>query len=173
MNQNLSTLEQALKRTHWRQANEETRLLCVETASSLERLRDIDNLWRQYSDQRFGFTAQCQIWAGLGGPDFDPNTDPKSHHKLWEFFKRYGNEVGWRQNGYWVHLSSADTWLDTGFPTLDLEQEAEFLNNGCLPFHDVLSSGKWQSEFSPRDCWGEYVWNRWAEVLKSFRTPFV
>ncbi|EPS68798.1 hypothetical protein M569_05972, partial [Genlisea aurea] len=72
-------LEELLSAGNYRQADEETRRLLIVLAGdaavkrgyvffsevqfiSEEDLREIDRLWAQYSDNRFGYRAQKQIW---------------------------------------------------------------------------------------------------------------
>lgn len=108
LSQNLSTqegdysrLQQFLDAKQWKEANQETITLIVgvagrETESALTEqdiqnfpcteLRVIDQLWVNYSNGRFGFSVQKQIWCDLGGHD-------EADFQLWE---RFGQRVGWR-----------------------------------------------------------------------------
>ncbi|MDB9534242.1 GUN4 domain-containing protein, partial [Dolichospermum planctonicum CS-1226] len=47
----------------------------------------IDDLWIKYSNGRFGFSVQNQIYQGLGGTR-------KYNDEIWAAF---GDKVGWRQ----------------------------------------------------------------------------
>jgi hypothetical protein len=58
-------------------------------------LGTIDKLWVKYSDGKFGFSVQKQIYQDLGGTkDYDK--------KVWESF---GDKVGWRKGGSWLSYS--------------------------------------------------------------------
>src|SRR5689334_5287301 len=82
-----------------------------------------------------------------------PNSDLASGHGS---SSRVGDEVGWRRDGMW--LAWAGIYPSTFWPTLDPGEIAPNVPAGCLPFHDIISNGRWEREFSPRDCWGEQVW---------------
>ena len=59
-------------------------------------LGTIDKLWVKYSDGKFGFSVQKQIYQDLGGTkDYD--------EKVWESF---GDKVGWRKGGSWLSYSN-------------------------------------------------------------------
>lgn len=94
----------------WKEADEETtkKMLEVETRTSIgyltnsdinsfpvEDLGTIDLLWVKYSNGRFGFSVQKNIYESLGGTR-------KSDQKIWEEF---GDRVGWRVNGRWLSAS--------------------------------------------------------------------
>jgi serine/threonine-protein kinase len=98
-------LEQLLKLSDWRSADEMTAKLilklvdcqgydCLEildiqklTSQSIKR---IDHLWHEYSNGHFGFSVQKQFWQTCGAPD--------DYNKNWE---QFANLVGWRSNGGW------------------------------------------------------------------------
>lgn len=57
-----------------------------------EDLRIIDQLWVKYSDGRFGFSVQKDIYKKEGGTrEYD--------EKIW---KAFGDKVGWREQGNWL-----------------------------------------------------------------------
>jgi hypothetical protein len=66
-------------------------------------LGTIDKLWVKYSDGKFGFSVQKQIYQDLeifyqdlgGTKDYD--------EKVW---KSFGDKVGWRKGGSWLTLSN-------------------------------------------------------------------
>ncbi|MDB9462819.1 GUN4 domain-containing protein, partial [Dolichospermum circinale] len=61
-----------------------------------QELRKMDQLWVKYSNGKFGFSVQKQIWLELGGKlDGEPD---------WDTFSKLGSRVGWRQNGKWFKL---------------------------------------------------------------------
>ncbi|MBE9234326.1 GUN4 domain-containing protein [Cuspidothrix issatschenkoi LEGE 03284] len=108
--QNLETL---LKAGKWRDADLETWELMkkltkreqegwlrVEDVKNFPRreLRKMDQLWVKYSNGKFGFSVQKQIWLELGGKldgEYDRDT-----------FTKLGDRVGWRQNGEWLSYDS-------------------------------------------------------------------
>ncbi|MBR8840749.1 MAG: GUN4 domain-containing protein [Stigonema ocellatum SAG 48.90 = DSM 106950] len=92
----------------WREANEETGRVMLAVAGRqkegwlnvedidkfpCEDLSIIDQLWVKYSDGRFGFSVQKQIYQSLGGSrSYD--------EKIWQAF---GDRVGWRRREEWVY----------------------------------------------------------------------
>jgi len=102
-------LEALLKAGKWRDADEETWNLMlkltkreeegwlrVEDAKNFPRqeLRKMDQLWVKYSNDKFGFSVQKQIWLELGGKlDGEPD---------WDTFVKLSDRVGWRRNGQWL-----------------------------------------------------------------------
>jgi hypothetical protein len=58
----------------------------------------MDQLWVKYSNGKFGFSVQKQIWLELGGKldgEYDRDT-----------FRKLGDRVGWRKNGEWLSYGS-------------------------------------------------------------------
>jgi hypothetical protein len=97
---NLSDLLFAKK---WKEADEETRQLMLKCANrekegyldidscrnfAKEELYIIDQLWLKYSQNRFGFSLQKQIWAGL--IDELPQLD---------YYDKLEDKLGWRKGG--------------------------------------------------------------------------
>jgi serine/threonine protein kinase len=95
-------LKQFLEAGKWKEADKETfRIMLAVTQrekegwlneTSLDNfpcddLRTIDDLWIKYSNGRFGFSVQKQIYQGLGGTR-------KYNDEIWAAF---GDKVGWRQ----------------------------------------------------------------------------
>ena len=59
-----------------------------------QELRKMDQLWVKYSNGKFGFSVQKQIWLELGGKlDGEPDYDT---------YKKLGSRVGWRKNDAWL-----------------------------------------------------------------------
>jgi hypothetical protein len=56
-------------------------------------LRTLDQLWRLYSEDRFGFSVQRRLWLTLNR-DWD---------RLWL-------QIGWKQGNAWTRYPSAFTW---------------------------------------------------------------
>lgn len=101
-------LEALLQANDWYEADKETaqQMLVVANRTDegwlndknidefpCEELHIIDRLWVKYSQGRFGFSVQNQIYQGLGGTE---NFDPK----VW---KKFGSSVGWLVRGDWSH----------------------------------------------------------------------
>ena len=55
-----------------------------------EDLQTIDQLWLHYSQGKFGFSVQKEIYESLGGT--------RESIKVWE---KFGDRVGWRKGGSW------------------------------------------------------------------------
>lgn len=96
-------LEALLKAGKWREADLETWELMkkltkreregwlrLEDVKNFPRqeLRKMDQLWVKYSNGKFGFSVQKQIWLDLGGK-LDGEYD-------WDTFTKLGSRVGWR-----------------------------------------------------------------------------
>lgn len=160
MNCSITQLDLLLQSRRWREANESTRLLLPERNTDASFVREVDECWSRSSQGKFGFLEQRRRWASLGGPALVPGV------ALWDFFRSFGDDVGWRRDGGWI--SWAGVVENPLWPVLDADDIPQRVPRGCLPFHDVMSSGRWQREFSPRDCWGEHVWNRWSGLLNVF-----
>ena len=108
--QNLETL---LKAGKWREADLETWELMkkltkreqegwlrIEDVKNFPRqeLRKMDQLWVKYSNGKFGFSVQKQIWLELGGKlDGEPD---------WDTFEKLGDRIGWRKNNEWLSYDS-------------------------------------------------------------------
>jgi hypothetical protein len=106
-------LEALLKAGKWREADLETwelmkkltkreqeRWLRVEDVKNFPRqeLRKMDQLWVKYSNGKFGFSVQKQIWLELGGKlDGEPD---------WDTFTKLGSRVGWLKNDAWLSYDS-------------------------------------------------------------------
>jgi hypothetical protein len=141
--QNLETL---LKAGKWREADLETWELMkkltkreqegwlrIEDVKNFPRqeLRKMDQLWVKYSNGKFGFSVQKQIWLELGGKlDGEPD---------WDTFGKLGSRVGWRKNNEW------------------LSYESHTFSTNALPGHlpRLVPVG-----FNCFGCWG-WFWGGW------------
>jgi hypothetical protein len=61
---------------------------------TLDVINDIDRLWMQYSNQKFGIKGQAKIYHDLGGT--------KEYNE--EVWYRFGDRIGWREGGRWLEL---------------------------------------------------------------------
>ncbi|NEZ65914.1 NACHT domain-containing protein [Leptolyngbyaceae cyanobacterium CCMR0082] len=68
-------------------------------------LRVTDQLWGHYSDGRFGFSVQKDIYIRCGG-----RVDSPYDEKL---FEEFGLEVGWKKNSSWVRYEEL-SWRGDG-----------------------------------------------------------
>ena len=99
-------LRDLLKAKKWKEADEETRRVMLKVASresegslrvedvknfSCQDLGTIDKLWVKYSNGKFGFSVQKQIYQGVGGSK-EYNSDD---------YKKFADKVGWRKGGEW------------------------------------------------------------------------
>ena len=92
----------------WKEADQETtRVMCLAVGSHkegglgrvdvdnfpCEDLRTIDQLWLYYSNGKFGFSIQKEIYESLGGTK-------EYHPKIW---RKFCDHVGWRREGRWMN----------------------------------------------------------------------
>ncbi|GAB4325699.1 MAG: hypothetical protein OHK0047_10720 [Leptolyngbyaceae cyanobacterium] len=99
-------LETYLRNQQWRDADIETYRLMIQTVNKefgsyftvedlqtfpCPDLRLLDELWVKYSQGKFGFSVQKQIWIECGRP--------MTYNDDW---KRFGDRVGWRKEGDWL-----------------------------------------------------------------------
>jgi hypothetical protein len=87
-------------------------------------IRIIDRLWRQYSQEGFGFSIQLHLYQGLGG-----NMDTLRAYNN-EVLIRLGEEIGWYRQ---------KKWLDTD----EFDYEGELVS-GSLPGYC------WSSPYRPK-----------------------
>jgi len=103
-------LRDLLKAKKWKEADEETRVKILKVANresegwlrvedaenfSCQDLGTIDKLWVKYSNGKFGFSVQKQIYQGMGG----------SKEFNWDDYEKLGDKVGWRKGGKWLNYS--------------------------------------------------------------------
>ncbi|MGD1716132.1 GUN4 domain-containing protein [Dapis sp. BLCC M172] len=107
---NYENLRDLLAAGKWKEADKETERCMLKVARRenegwldtksidcfpCEDLRTIDQLWVKYSNGKFGFSVQKQIYQSLGGKSF-------YDRKIWEAFS---DRVGWRKGGKWLYYS--------------------------------------------------------------------
>ncbi len=98
-----ATLEQLLQTQQWRKADQETYRLMITTVGKedgqwlnvndfkifpCKDLQMLDHLWVKYSDGKWGFSVQKQIWEECGSP-----TDHDG------FVDKFCDLIGWVRNG--------------------------------------------------------------------------
>nr|WP_277882165.1 GUN4 domain-containing protein [Oculatella sp. FACHB-28] len=133
---NYTQLEALLKGGKWKEADQETAKQMCEVmgreegwlrVEDLERfpcadLHAIDRLWVKYSNGKFGFSVQKQIWQECGRPT--------RYVQDWE---KFGDRVGWRSGENWLHYH-------------ELLFETQRASRGHLPYLGVgavLGERKW------------------------------
>jgi serine/threonine protein kinase len=103
-------LSQLLAARHWKEADLETTKILLQVSGRTEaawmRAEDfkkfpcedlcmLDRIWVSYSDGRFGYSIQKQVWESIQGKvDID--------YTIW---CRFGDRLGWRRNGNWLNYS--------------------------------------------------------------------
>ncbi len=103
-------LSDLLAAGEWQQADAVTRMVASLAADRQEKgwlltedmsqfpcfdLHTIDQLWIRYSEGRFGFSVQKQIYESLGGiPTYKA-----------QIFQKFANRLGWQRKGEWLHDS--------------------------------------------------------------------
>ncbi|MGD1714599.1 GUN4 domain-containing protein [Dapis sp. BLCC M172] len=117
---NYTKLRDLLAAGKWKEADQETERCMLKVARRenegylgakdidnfpCEDLRTIDQLWVKYSNGKFGFSVQKQIYQSLGGTR---NYD----REIWEAFC---DKVGWRQGGKFVVYSELTFSRDTHY----------------------------------------------------------
>jgi formylglycine-generating enzyme required for sulfatase activity/DNA-binding CsgD family transcriptional regulator len=161
---NLSS-EQGIDYTHLRdllvagrlsEADEETLILMLRAAKREETgwldaesvknfpctdLQSIDQLWVKYSNGRFGFSVQKQIWESMGA---EPNADD-------EKWLEFGKRVGWR--------GSHGAWQE--YKNINFSENAHL---GHLPLAK-LGGGRWTNDKAAQRIiiWGSFI--KWVSSL--------
>lgn len=110
-------LKNLLERQKWQQADQETTLVMLEIAGqknhdnltpedltifSCNGLQVIDQLWRRYSNDRFGFSIQLQIYLGEGG-----SIDTLRSQNI-EMLRKVGAKIGWYKDNRWLEYKEVD-----------------------------------------------------------------
>lgn len=103
-------LQDLLAQGNWQEADLETTRVMLEIATQANHddlkpndvmifpcsaLHLIDRLWLEYSDHRFGFSVQRQIYTELGGTDDISNIDM-------DLLTEVSDRLGWRQDHKWL-----------------------------------------------------------------------
>lgn len=113
-------LRSVLAAGNWFEADKETISLILEIAGEEQEelnpnkilqfpcndLRVIDQLWRKYSDNRFGFSTQLHHYLEIGG---NLSSTIEQNQQLIE---KWGERLGWRENNQWKKCSELDYSLN-------------------------------------------------------------
>ncbi|MGB5632319.1 MAG: GUN4 domain-containing protein [Waterburya sp.] len=114
-------LRELLAADKWKEADLETTKVMIEisgkadldeiTPEDLQKfpcnaIMVIDQLWKKYSNNRFGFSVQLRLYQSFGG-----NMDSIRAQNN-EFLHRTAEKIGWRKNGKRVDYDDFDFSLD-------------------------------------------------------------
>ncbi|MGK7876736.1 MAG: GUN4 domain-containing protein [Xenococcaceae cyanobacterium] len=98
-------------------------------------LRTINSLWLKFSNGKFGFSVQKDIWIEVGGSSGEYDKD---------IYKKFGDRNGWRKEGTW--LTYDELTFNTNAP------------RGHLPRGGKVGGGRW---FRGECCREGDVWWWW------------
>jgi serine/threonine protein kinase len=129
---NFTKLDRYLGQRKWQEADEETTIIMCNIMYSKrnpsplypsdyegfprEELKIIDSLWVKYSNDKFGFSVQKQIWLECGGEvDVVKNLD-------WDIYKKFAYKIDWRRTKVekldrrflwksWQEIEQTEVWL--------------------------------------------------------------
>ncbi len=109
---NYAQLQDMLSQEQWRRANYKTRELLLQAAgrkaagwadvASIEKLScwdiaKVERLWQDYSNGRFGLASQFPVYISTGNRPGITNQ---------EAYERFGDTVGWREEGRWKGIQN-------------------------------------------------------------------
>ncbi len=92
-------------------------------------LRTINRLWVKYSDGRFGFSVQKEIYLSVGG-----KPDGNYYEEAW---KNFGDRVGWRVETSWI--SYTKVIFDTSAPRGHLPRKSHIQVALLIPQEPLFS----------------------------------
>lgn len=156
-------LQNFLTQRNWKEADMETSKLMLEVIGknywdevypqdidnfSCRAIHTIDQLWRQYSHNYFGFSVQQSIWSEVGG-QVDYETE-----------KKLGDRLGWRNNGNWLNYHQLTFDLSPTTPMGHLP--AKWLH---YDQHTLKSSPKLSAENHSMGAWRVGSWLIWQMHL--------
>ncbi len=140
----------------WKEADQETTRTMLQAAGrekegwldyegmdkfSCEDLRIINQLWLDFSQGKFGFSVQKDIYLNLGGTI-------EYNREVW---LRFSTQVGWRQGGRWLNYSDLTFNLNAPKGQLPLGLTGDWLGD---------KRGGWVWE----DYGGYSLWNVWRRT---------
>lgn len=142
---NYLPLQKLLAANQWRKANDETRRLMLQAAQREQQgwlttadidkipcwdLQTIDNLWKQSSGGRFGFSVQYPIFINTG--------NKPGRLMAPDAYDRFGNQVGWRQNNEWILFKQGLNFsLDAPIGHLPNPRDEYQINGGRLEYTNL------------------------------------
>ena len=125
-------LRNLLAAEKWKEADQETFNVMLQAAGRQQKgylntsdidkfpcedLRTINQLWLYFSDGKFGFSVQKEIYLSLGGTSI-------------EIWKKFGDRVGWRKGGQWLEYSDLNfdkTALEAHLPRACINWSVAFV----------------------------------------------
>ncbi len=163
MNHPFADLRALLEAERWQEATAITRWVLLRDVFAPATVLDLDALWTTCSGGRFGFSAQVRVVGRAPPPAGDLQAG-------WAYACRVGTAVGWHDGQTWSRWQNTP-YTSTYGSTIPTRGSAATFAEGCFPFHDAVTDDAWSTGFSPRDCWGESVWNTWCRVWRAVPQP--
>ncbi|MCA9620254.1 MAG: GUN4 domain-containing protein [Myxococcales bacterium] len=154
----LSRLRALIRNGQMFNANKLTRSFLLPRIDDDDALASLDETWLEASQQRHGFSVQSSLLdeAVLMNQGPIQSYDIGDVLLIRSAFEDLGRIVGWRDRGQWLCWKHAR--LDSYYALVPERVSPHEAPRGMFPFHDVLREPHYDSEFSPRDCWGEDNW---------------
>jgi CHAT domain-containing protein len=150
-------LEEYLEQQDWKKADYETAFIMYQwmvienyegfddlfKKVSLDVIDEIDRLWMDYSEEKFGIKGQAKIYRDLVGGTGEYNDE------IWD---RFGDLVGWKQGERWFNLGN----MEVAYRTPET-------HDYHLPKLMYIRVGLWWvSKVQEEDGWGwGYMWDGW------------
>jgi len=138
-------LKNLLAAKKWRQSNDETRRLMLQAANRDKQgwltaedinnipcwdLKTIDDLWKEASNGRFGFSVQYPIFVNTG--------NKPGRLMAPDAYDKFGTQVGWRQNNEWVLFKENLNYsLDAPIGHLPNPRDEYQINGGRLEYTNL------------------------------------
>jgi hypothetical protein len=146
-------LEEYLEQQDWKKADYETAFIMYQwmvienygdfyvlyTMVSLDIIDEIDRLWMDYSEEKFGIKGQAKIYRDLVGGTGEYNDE------IWD---RFGDLVGWKQGERWFNLDNMEVAYRT--------PETHYNRFPVL----MYCRGDWRGW----DIWGEVYWGFYGRL---------
>lgn len=137
-----NSLAKLLSTGQWRKANDETRNLLLQATGrkatgwvktddikelSCWDLKTVDDLWKQYSQERFGFSIQLPIYLETGNKPGKLVGD--------DAYLKFGDRLGWRKNGDWIiFIENLNYTLDAPVGHLPNPRDTYSITGGRLQY---------------------------------------
>ena len=150
-------LEEYLEQQDWKKADYETAFIMYQwmvienyegfddlfKKVSLDVIDEIDRLWMDYSEEKFGIKGQAKIYRDLVGGTGEYNDE------IWD---RFGDLVGWKQGERWFNLGN----MEVAYRTPET-------HDYHLPKLMYIRVGLWWvSKVQEEDGWRwGYMWDGW------------
>ncbi len=167
-----SKLKELLGQKKWKEADKETHKIMLKVANQEIRgylddgdikkfpsadLRTIDQLWVKYSNGKFGFSVQREIYLNCGA-----QLDEKyPGDKIWY---KFSEQIGWRKNGKFINYD--EITFDASTPKGCLPCMEWFqLTNPILGIVDVCARSLYrltlgQADFTAKVALFRFLWGR-------------